>query len=151
MLRPSFSRYGLANPWQEIDRVQREMNRLFSSLYGSSRTQGAPSFPAMNVWTNPDGAVITAELPGVNPDDIDISVVGETLTLTGSRTPQELKEGEKYHRRERGYGKFTRTFQLPFTVEANKVEAVFNKGVLHISLPRAEADKPKKITIKATA
>jgi HSP20 family protein len=105
----------------------------------------------MNVWANPDGAVVTAELPGVNPEDIDVSVVGETLTLTGSRTPEELKEGEKYHRRERGQGKFTRTFQLPFPVEADKVEAVFEKGVLHISLPRAEADKPKKISIKATA
>jgi HSP20 family protein len=150
MLRPSFGRYGLANPWQEIDHVQREMNRLFSSLYSSPRTQMTPSFPAMNVWTNPDGAVITAELPGVNPEDIDISVVGETLTLTGSRPQEELKEGEKYHRRERAYGRFTRTFQLPFLVEADKVEAVFDKGVLHISLPRAEADKPKKIAIKAT-
>ena len=149
MLRPSFGRYGLANPWQEIDHVQREMNRLFSGLYGSPRTQVAPSFPAMNVWTNSDGAVIMAELPGVNPEDIDISVVGETLTLTGFRPQEELKEGEKYHRRERAYGRFTRTFQLPFPVEADKVEAVFDKGVLHISLPRAEADKPKKIAIKA--
>lgn len=151
MFRPSFNRYRVANPWQEVERIHREMNRLFSGFYESPRTRVAPSFPAMNVWTNPDSAVITAELPGVNPEDIDISVVGETLTLTGSRSPEELKEGEKYHRRERGYGKFTRTFQLPFTVEAGKVEAVFNKGVLHISLPRAEADKPKKITIKATA
>jgi HSP20 family protein len=151
MFRPSFSRYGSADPWQEVERVQREMNRLFSNFYASPRTRVAPSFPAMNVWANQESAVVTAELPGVNPEDIDISVVGETLTLTGSRTPEELKEGEKYHRRERGQGKFTRTFQLPFPVEADRVEAVFDKGVLHISLPRAEADKPKKISIKATA
>jgi HSP20 family protein len=151
MLRPSFGRYSLANPWREIDHVQREMNRLFSSLYNSPRTQMTPSFPAMNVWTNPDGAVIMAELPGVNPEDIDISVVGETLTLTGFRPQEELKEGEKYHRRERSFGRFTRTFQLPFSVETDRVEAVFDKGVLHISLPRAEVDKPKKIAIKATA
>ena len=109
----------------------------------------APSFPAMNAWTNEDGAVITAELPGVNPEDIDISVVGETLKLTGSRQPEELAEGAKYHRRERGHGKFTRTFQLPFSVEADKVEAVFEKGILHISVPRAEAEKPKKISVKS--
>ncbi|MCB0212841.1 MAG: Hsp20/alpha crystallin family protein, partial [Anaerolineae bacterium] len=89
------------------------------------------------------------ELPGVNPEDIDISVVGETLKLTGSRQPEELGEGSRYHRRERGFGKFTRTFQLPFAVEADQVEAVFDKGILHISLPRAEAEKPKKITVKA--
>jgi HSP20 family protein len=129
--------------------MQREMDRLFNTFYGNrSRLQAAPSFPAMNVWTNQDGAVLTAELPGINPEDIDISVVGETLTLTGARQPEELPEGEKYHRRERGYGKFTRTFQLPFPVEADKVNAVFEKGVLHISLPRAEADKPRKISIK---
>jgi HSP20 family protein len=126
MLRPSFGRYSLANPWREIDHVQREMNRLFSSLYNSPRTQMTPSFPAMNVWTNPDGAVIMAELPGVNPEDIDISVVGETLTLTGFRPQEELKEGEKYHRRERSFGRFTRTFQLPFSVETDRVEAVFD-------------------------
>lgn len=148
MLRQSFGRQSLGNPWREIERMQREMDRLFTGFYGSPRFQTAPSFPAMNVWTNQEGAVITAELPGVNPEDIDISVVGETLTLTGSRQPEELKEGEKYHRRERGYGKFTRTFQLPFPVEATKVEAIFEKGVLHISLPRAEADKPKKISVK---
>jgi HSP20 family protein len=102
----------------------------------------------MNVWAYEDGAVVTAELPGVNTEDIDISVVGDTLTLTGSRQPDELKEDETYHRRERGYGRFTRAFQLPFQVEADKVEAIFEQGVLHISLPRAEADKPKKIAIK---
>ena len=149
MLRQPFGRQNLFTPWQEVERMQREMDRLFNSVYGGrSRFQSAPSFPAMNVWTNQDGAVITAELPGVNPEDIDISVVGETLTLTGARQPEELQEGEKYHRRERSYGKFSRTFQLPFPVEADKVDAVFDKGVLHISLPRAEADKPRKISIK---
>ena len=144
MFRQSFY-----TPWQEMERMRREMDRVFSNFYASPRSRVAPSFPAINVWTNQDGAVITAELPGVNPDDIDISVVGDTLTLTGWRQPEELKEGEKYHRRERGYGKFTRTFQLPFSVEGDRVEAMFSKGVLHLSLPRAEAEKPRKITIKA--
>jgi HSP20 family protein len=148
MFRQSFSRQSLANPWQEVERMQREMDRLFCNFYATSRFQTAPSFPAINVWTNQEGAVVTAELPGVNPEGIDISVVGETLTLTGSRQPEELQEGEKYHRRERGQGKFTRTFQLPFPVESGQVEALFDKGILHISLPRAEADKPRKIAIK---
>jgi HSP20 family protein len=129
--------------------MQREFSRLFDGFSRSSRLAVAPSFPAMNVWSNEEGVVITAELPGVNSGDIDISVVGDTLTLTGSRQPEKLDENSKYHRRERGYGKFTRTFQLPFAVEADKVEALFEKGILHISLPRAEAEKPKKITVKA--
>jgi len=137
------------NPWREIDRMQHEMNRLMQSFPSFSGAQVAPSFPAINVWLSEEGAVVTAELPGVKPEDLDISVVGETLTLTGSRQPEELKEGEKYHRRERRFGKFTRTFQLPFTVEANNVEAKFDKGILHIALPRAEAEKPRKISVKA--
>jgi len=143
--RPFSGYYGATAPSQEIERFQREMSRLFAA---SARPPVAPSFPAMNVWTNPDGAVLTAELAGVKAEDIDIAVVGETLTLTGSREPEELQENDRYHRRERGYGKFTRTIQLPFPVEADRVEANFNKGVLSISLPRAEADKPRKINIK---
>jgi len=146
MFRRPFGYSGTAVPWQEFERFQQEMNRLLST----SRSRLAPTFPAMNVWTNRDGAVLTAELPGVDPEAIEISVVGETLTLTGSRQPEQLQENDRYHRRERGYGNFTRTFQLPFPVEADQVEATFNKGVLYISLPRAEADKPKKINVKTT-
>jgi HSP20 family protein len=103
----------------------------------------------MNVWTNQDGAIVTAELPGVASEDIDISVQGDTLTLRGCCQGGALEEGAVYHRRERGRGDFTRSIQLPFQVAGDQVEATFAKGVLSISLPRAEADKPTKITIKA--
>jgi HSP20 family protein len=145
--RPFGNRYGFASPWQEMERMRREMNRLLSST-GTRRV--APGYPAMNVWTNQDGAVVTAELPGLSPEDIDISVVGDTLTVRGSRQAEEL-DNVQYHRRERNYGKFSRTFQLPFQVEAGNVDASFEKGVLYISLPRAEADKPRKIEVKAKA
>ena len=148
MFRQPFDRYSYAPPWREMERLQREMNRLFADSFSLAGGRTAPQYPAINVWTNEDGAVITAELPGVNIEDIDISVVGDTLTLNGTRQPDKLEEGEKYHRRERNYGNFNRTFQLPFHVEADKVEAIFEKGVLHLSLPRAEVDKPKKITVK---
>jgi HSP20 family protein len=130
-----------------MERLQREMNRLFSDSFSLAGGRTAPGYPTMNAWTNEDGVVITAELPGVNSEDIDISVVDDTLTLSGERPSEELADGDKYHRRERGYGKFNRTLQLPFKVEAGEVEAVFEKGVLQVSLPRAEADKPKKITV----
>lgn len=137
------------SPWQEMRRLQRDMNRIFARMPTSFGGEVAPAYPAMNVWTNEDGAIVTAELPGVNLEDIDISVVENTLTLKGSRQPDELQEGETYHRRERGCGTFARTFQLPFQVEVDKVEGVFEKGVLRVSLPRAEAEKPKKIAVKA--
>lgn len=133
--------------FSELDRLQREMNRLFERSY-SPRLRSAPNFPALNVWTNEDGAIITAELPGVSPEDLDISVIGETLTLSGERKPDLIEEDVRYHRQERGYGKFTRSLELPFRVDATQVEATFDKGVLHLTLPRAEADKPKKIAIK---
>jgi HSP20 family protein len=148
MLRDPFGRYGYRSPRYEMERLRQEMDQLFNRAFTESRLQTPASYPAMNVWTNEEGVVVTAELPGVEPDDIEISVVGDTLTLSGSRRPDELKEGERYHRRERTSGNFSRTFQLPFRIEDAKVEAVFEKGVLHISLPRAEADKPKKIAVK---
>lgn len=134
-------------PWHEMDRWQNDMARFFANA--ARVPAGAPAFPAMNVWTSKDGAILTAELPGVNPDDIDISVVGDTLTLTGLRQGDAGGEDNTYHRRERGFGKFTRSFQLPFHVDSAKVEASFDKGVLHVSLPYAEEDKPKKISVKS--
>ena len=149
MLRRPFFNYGLTPSWREMSRLQREMNRLFNDSFSLAGGRVGPSYPAMNVWTNQAGAVITAELPGVNPEDIDISVVGDMLTLTGSRQPGELKDGEQFHRRERSFGNFSRTFQLPFRTVSDQVEANFKNGVLHVSVPRAEEDKPKKIAVKS--
>jgi HSP20 family protein len=137
------------SPWREMRRLQREMNGLLSGTSRWPALSAAPSYPSMNVWTNQDGAMVTAELPGINPEDIDISVQDDTLVLRGSRTPDEVQEGVTYHRQERGSGSFTRSLQLPFQVEQNQVEASYAKGILSITLPRAEADKPTKITVKA--
>lgn len=135
--------------WREMDKLQREMNRLFSDFY-PRRIRTAPSYPAVNIWTSEDNAFVTAEMPGIKSEDIDISIVDDTVTLSGTREPEELDEGTRYHRRERGFGKFTRNIQLPFNVDVNHVEAVFENGVLQISLPRAEADKPRKIAVQTS-
>jgi len=142
-----YHRYRISTAWREMDRLQREMNRLFED-YVPNRLRRAPGFPALNVWANEEGLKVTAEVPGVDPQDIDVNVVGETLTLTGVRRPDELKEGARYHRQERGYGNFTRSIQLPFPVDVSKVEATFKNGILNVALPRAEEDKPRKIMVK---
>jgi HSP20 family protein len=132
---------------RELGRLRRDMNRLFGDWpvrAGWSTPQG---FPAMNAWTNEDSAVVTAELPGVGIEDIEILVEKDTLSLRGRREPEELEEGASYHRRERRFGGFARAFRLPFHVDAGKVKAEFKNGLLTIVLPRAEADKPKKIAI----
>jgi HSP20 family protein len=129
-----------------MERLRREMNRLFSGWPTGARLSAAPSYPAMNVWRDENSAIVTAELPGVLLEHIDISVEDDTLTLRGDRQPEE-EEGATYHRRERRFGGFARAFRLPFHVDAGKVKAEFRNGLLTIVLPRAEADKPKKIAI----
>jgi HSP20 family protein len=132
-----------------MNRLRRDLDRLLADWPERAGGSMAPGFPAMNIWTDEDSAVVTAELPGVSIEDIDISVEKDTLTLRGGRRPEDLEEGVTYHRRERRSGGFNRAFRLPFHVDAEKVEAEFKNGVLSIVLPRAEADKPRKIAIKA--
>lgn len=128
--------------WRDMSRLQREMSHL---LGGTSAPMA--SFPAMNLYAGDEGIILTAELPGIEADDLDITVLGETLTLSGSRNLGEVEEGARYHRRERGQGDFTRTVQLPFTVDSERVEAKFTNGVLHVMLPRVEEEKPRKISV----
>jgi HSP20 family protein len=143
-----YRRFQRPSIWQEMDQLQREMNRLFDTS-NKERVFNSPSYPAINIWTNEDGQVISAEMPGVHPDDIDIDVTGDALSISGERKPDEIAKEAHYHRRERSYGSFSRTVQLPFMVDTSKVEASFKNGILLINLPRAEADKPKKIAIKS--
>jgi HSP20 family protein len=141
--------YGMPTAWREMERIRREMNRLFDT--GPDRLlRQAAAFPPMNIWSSDEGLVVTAEIPGVNVDDLEITVVNETLTLKGQRAADEINENSRYHRRERGQGRFARSIQLPFPVNSGEVDANMKDGVLYVSLPRAEEDKPRKITVKGS-
>lgn len=130
--------------WREMSRLQDEMNKLFSSANEpSTRT-----FPHVNLWVSQESAVVTAEVPGIDSSDLDISVVGDMLTIQGARKGEELGEGQGYHRRERGSGRFMRAIQLPFRAEPDEVTATYRNGVLSITVPRAQADRPRKVQIK---
>lgn len=130
--------------WQEMARMQRELDRMSNSF----TQRRAPAFPALNVWRNVDGVLITAEIPGIEPDAIDISIVDKSLTLKGSRQREDFGEDVTTHRQERGYGEFNRTLTLPYNIEQDQVEATFKNGVLTIALPRKEDEKPKKIAVQ---
>jgi len=132
----------MGNSWREVQRLQDEFNRLFSDYRSGSR-----EYPALNVWSGKDGAVVTAELPGLDSKAIQISVTGGTLTLQGKHDVTAEKNDE-WQRRERPSGSFTRTVDLAFKIDSEKVEAHFRNGVLAIHLPRAEEDKPRKIAVK---
>lgn len=142
-----FRRFQNPGILQEMDQLQREVNRLFDAT-NKGRVFHTPTYPSVNIWANQDGQVISAEMPGVRPEDIDIDVTGDALSISGIRKPDDVIKEARYHRRERNYGSFSRTVQLPFMVDTNKVEASLKNGVLLINLPRAEADKPRKISVK---
>jgi HSP20 family protein len=131
----------------DLSRLQREMNRLFD---GATAGRWSGQFPAVNLHAHDDGLVLTAELPGVDPQSLDMSVKGDTLTLSGARSAATPAEDEVVHRRERVAGSFTRTFQLPCVVDAEKVEARYTHGILTVQLPRTEAEKPRKIAVKTS-
>lgn len=135
----------LWGPFAELHSLQQEMNRLFDGLDGATTMA---RFPALNIWGNSDNVVVTAELPGVALEDLDLNVVNRQLTLKGERKDDHPAEASVCQCNERGNGNFVRTVRLPFAVECDQVAAKYDKGVLTITLPRSESTKPKKIKIK---
>ncbi len=123
--------------------LQREINRLFSNVGQST----ALDYPAINVWEKDNSLVVTTEIPGIDAENINISVTGTTLTISGTSQPDPIKEGETYLRQERELGNFQRNVQLPFQVDSKAIEAKYEKGILKITLPRQKEDLPKKIKI----
>jgi len=129
---------------------------LFGDLFRdwgllSDRLFDTPStrFPALNVHEGPENVTITAEVPGVKSEDIDVTVEGDTVGLTVEFRPLEPAEGEKLHRRERVAGKFSRSVQLPYPVDAESVAAEYRDGVLEIRVVRAPESRPRQIEIQS--
>jgi len=144
MITP-YSQSGPWNPWRRLREMEREMRRLFGE--GDRPRRGV--FPPVNIWTGADGAVVTAELPGVDPENLDIVAVGDTLTIRGELAGHDVPAECVWHRRERPSGKFSRSIELPFAIDPNSVEARCRDGVLEVRLQRPEEHKPRKITVKA--
>jgi len=146
MLTDGFGMFGRGlDPWSEFQRIENEMNRVLSRFVSPS----TGDFPAVNIWSDGEETLVTTEIPGIESGAIDISVAGKTLILKGAREPDQVEEGSSYHRRERWYGQFSKAIELPFTIDADRVAADFSNGILTIRLPRSEAEKPRKITIKS--
>jgi HSP20 family protein len=140
---------GAPDPFRELRRLQDEMGRLAGALApAGALTAAAAGFPAVNVYAGRDGIAVVAELPGVEPGDLEVHAHRDTLTIRGARRPAAEDE-QAYHRRERRSGAFTRTLQLPYRVDPERVEARLEDGVLRLSLGRPEEDKPRRIEIKA--
>ncbi len=132
------------NPWADLLRMQREMDRLFANagLAGRSRV-----FPPINIYQSDDAYLLRAELPGVDPAALEVTFENRELVLKGRREAPELEEGASAHRRERMFGTFARRFTLPDFVDGEKVEAHYDDGVLEVRLPKRPEAAPRQITV----
>lgn len=137
------------DPIAELRQLQSQMNRLFEGGARSQR-QNDGAWPPVNMWMGDDSVVVTAEMPGVAQDDIDLTVRENTLIIAGKRNPATEDEHAAWHRRERPSGEFSRSIRLPLRVDPDKVEARVNNGVLEVEMGRPDAERPRKIEVKAS-
>jgi len=141
-------------PMNQLAQLRREMDRLIAGWVPDGLewpwTGMLRSQPAVNVWETPESIFVELEVPGLKSDQLDISVVGDQLSVKIER-PEPTEQDVTYHRRERPVGSFLRVVQLPAEVDANRVEAELQHGVLTIQLPKAEAAKPRKIQVTSTS
>ena len=143
--------------WQPTDvyDLRRDVNRLFDSFWGNGSESETPRLaawrPTVDIAETQEDFVVTADLPGINRDDIEVTVVDGRLHIRGERRQEKAADGSNVHRVERLYGTFSRTFDLPKAVNADAISATYNDGVLTVSVPKAEEAKPKQIEIKVKA
>jgi len=143
-------------PFRDLVTIQDRMNRIFDDAFRGVPRQGAAEedwalgdswAPAVDIFENEGNLVLKAELPGIDPTDVDVRVENNVLTLRGERKFESEVKREQYHRVERAYGTFSRSFTLPNLVDTNKIKAEFRDGVLRVTLPQREEAKPKQISI----
>jgi HSP20 family protein len=139
-------------PFRELEDVERRFDEIFSRpslprLWRRLPVEEIGWAPAIEVFEREDKFMVKAELPGMKEEDIDVSVVGDTLTIKGEKKAETEAKEENYYCCERSYGSFFRSIALPSTVDAKKIEASYEDGVLEVSLPKAAEVKPKKISV----
>jgi HSP20 family protein len=136
-------------PFRELEEWERRFDDLFGRPLWRLPVEERGWMPAVDVFEKEDRFVVKAELPGMKEDDIDVSVVGDTLSIKGEKkTETEIKD-EDYYRCERSYGSFYRSIPIPSNVDSDKIEASFEDGVLEVALPKSAKIKPKKIAVSA--
>ena len=139
------------DPFRDLRSLQEEVNRLFSTNLGrgfgdEGIGRGAWN-PSVDIFENKDQIVLEAELPGMSRDDFELTVENNVITLRGERQFEKKEETDNYHRVERSYGSFTRSFTLPQTVSAEGANAEYRNGVLRVTLPKREETKARRIEI----
>ncbi len=127
---------------------QDEMNRVLDNFFSRETSYGMDWRPVVDVAETESDIIVKAEIPGIDPNDIDISITGDILTLKGEKKEEKENTGKCYHRVESSYGSFKRVINLPASVDVDKVKAEGKNGILEITLPKNEESKAKKINVK---
>ncbi len=146
----------LRDPAVEVSNLERRINRLFGDALSNFDWQyrdnaGAAWVPPVDIFEEPDALRITAEVPGVSPDNLKISLENNVLSIHGTKEQVAQERSERVHRYERTYGAFERSFTLPATVDANNIKASYEHGVLTLTLPKVEKAKPRQIEVKVAS
>jgi HSP20 family protein len=136
------------DPWREMNRAQEEMGRLLDDRFVVRAGESLGWTPATDIYEDEEGLSLKFELAGVEPKDVDIRFENGVLTIKGERKLEKEETKENYHRVELSYGAFNRSFSLPPTVDADKIEAKSKSGLLVVSLPKKAEAKPKSIQVK---
>jgi HSP20 family protein len=139
-------------PFRDLERMRREMDRLWDSFFegrpGRRVEETGEWLPSLDVSETKDNLVVKAELPGLDPKDIDISVANGVLSIKGEKKQEKEEKEENYHLIERSYGSFVRSVRLPKDVQGEKISASYKNGILKVTLPKSEEAKKKEIKIK---
>ena len=141
-------------PFRDLLTTQREFDRLFkeafSPMSGETEVSTRSWAPPVDIYETEDAIVLKAELPGIDPKDVEVRVEDNTLYLKGERNYEKEVNEQNYHRIERSYGSFARSFTLPNSINAEKVKAEYKDGLLTLTMPKREEAKPKTIKIDVT-
>jgi HSP20 family protein len=137
---------------RELDTLQTDLNRVFDAFFGGRAANGATRrwIPAMDLVETDDHLVLRADLPGLDKDEVEIEVKDNVLTVSGERKAEHQESSNGYHRVERSYGRFSRSLSLPQGVDADQVQAEFDKGVLEVRIPKPVERKPHRVQIGAS-
>jgi HSP20 family protein len=144
-----FPTWRFRSPFEEIERMRRQMDLLLEDVRAPFQRAHAGVFPLINLTEDKNNYYVRAELPGVKADELDIQAAANNLAISGERKIEAEEEGAKYHRREREAGKFSRLIGLPGDINPDKVEAKLENGILTVVVAKAEAAKPKQITVSS--
>ncbi len=137
-------------PMRELTSLRREMDRLWEDFFGRRDllAEEASWVPAVDISEDKEYVNVRAELPGIDPKDVEITLSGDLLTIRGEKKQRQEKKGENFHRIETRWGRFCRSIRIPVPVDPDKIEAKYENGVLNITMPKREEIKPKQIEIK---